>query len=52
MGWMIRVLGFNSQQELGIFLFTTVSRMDLRPKKISYSVGTRGSFSGGKVAEA
>jgi hypothetical protein len=31
MGWMIRVLGFNSQQGLGIFLFTTVSRMALGP---------------------
>jgi hypothetical protein len=25
MGWMIRVLGFDSQRRLGIFLFTTVS---------------------------
>jgi hypothetical protein len=31
MGWMIRVLGFNSQWELGIFLFTTTSRMALGP---------------------
>jgi hypothetical protein len=29
MGWMIRVLGFNSWQGLGIFLFTTTSRMAL-----------------------
>jgi hypothetical protein len=28
---MIGVLGFDSQQGLGIFLFTTVSRMALRP---------------------
>jgi hypothetical protein len=28
---MIRVLGFNSQQGLGIFLFTTASRMALGP---------------------
>jgi hypothetical protein len=27
MGWMIRVLGFDSQQGMGIFLFTTTSRM-------------------------
>jgi hypothetical protein len=31
MGWMIRVLGFDSQQGLGIFLFTTVSRTALGP---------------------
>jgi hypothetical protein len=30
-GWTIRVLGFNSQQGLGIFLFTTASTMTLRP---------------------
>jgi hypothetical protein len=29
MGWMIRVLGFDFQQGLGIFLFTTMSRMAL-----------------------
>jgi hypothetical protein len=29
MGWMSRFLGFNSQQELGILLFTTVSRTAL-----------------------
>jgi hypothetical protein len=28
---MIRVLGFDSQWELGIFLFTTASRMALGP---------------------
>jgi hypothetical protein len=28
---MIIVLGFDSQWGLGIFLFTTTSRMDLRP---------------------
>jgi hypothetical protein len=28
---MIGILGFNSQQELGIFLFTTMSRMALGP---------------------
>jgi hypothetical protein len=33
MGWMIRVLGFNSWQGLGIFLFTTVSRTALVPTK-------------------
>jgi hypothetical protein len=31
MGWMIGVPGFNSWQGLGIFLFTTASRMALRP---------------------
>jgi hypothetical protein len=31
MGWMIGVLGFDSQQRLGIFLFTTVSRTALGP---------------------
>jgi hypothetical protein len=31
MGWMIRVLGFDSQQGLGIFLFTIASRMALEP---------------------
>jgi hypothetical protein len=31
MGQTIRVSGFHSQQELGIFLFTTVSRMVLGP---------------------
>jgi hypothetical protein len=31
MGWDIGVLGFDSRQELGIFLFTTVSRTALGP---------------------
>jgi hypothetical protein len=31
MGWMIGVLGFNSQWVLGIFLFTTMSRTALGP---------------------
>jgi hypothetical protein len=31
MGWTIRVLGFDSQWGLGIFLFTTTSRMALGP---------------------
>jgi hypothetical protein len=31
MGWMIGVLGFDSWQGLGIFLFTTASRMALWP---------------------
>jgi hypothetical protein len=30
-GWMIRVLGFDSQQGLGIFLVTTASRTALGP---------------------
>jgi hypothetical protein len=29
MGWIIRVLGFDSWQEVGIFLFLTMSRMAL-----------------------
>jgi len=31
MGWMIRVLEFNSRRGLGIFLFTSVSRTALGP---------------------
>jgi hypothetical protein len=31
MGWTVRVLGFNSQWGLGIFLFNTVSRIALGP---------------------
>jgi hypothetical protein len=31
MGWMIGVLGFNSQWRLGIFLFTAASRTTLGP---------------------
>jgi hypothetical protein len=31
MGWTIWVLGFNSWQGLGIFLFTTASRMAVGP---------------------
>jgi hypothetical protein len=30
MGWTIGVLGFESRREVGIFLFTTVSRQELR----------------------
>jgi hypothetical protein len=30
-GWTIRVLGFDSRRELGIFLVTTVSRPALGP---------------------
>jgi hypothetical protein len=30
-GWMIGVLGFDSSRWLGIFLFTTASRMALGP---------------------
>jgi hypothetical protein len=30
-GWTIGVLGFDSRRRLGIFLFTTVSRLALRP---------------------
>jgi hypothetical protein len=31
MGWMIKVLGFDSQWGMGVFLFTTTSRMALGP---------------------
>jgi hypothetical protein len=31
MGWTVRVLGFDSWQGLGVFLFNTASRMALRP---------------------
>jgi hypothetical protein len=31
MGWMIRVLGFDSWRGLGIFLFSAASRMALGP---------------------
>jgi hypothetical protein len=31
MGWKIRILGFDSQRGLGIFLFTTASRTALGP---------------------
>jgi hypothetical protein len=31
MGWKIGVIGFDSQQRLGIFLFTTASRIALEP---------------------
>jgi hypothetical protein len=41
-GWTIGVLGFDSRQELGIFLFTTGTH------PASYPVGTGGSFPGVK----
>jgi hypothetical protein len=34
MGWTIGVLGFDSRRELGIFLFTTMSRMALGPTQL------------------
>jgi hypothetical protein len=33
-GWTIGVLGFDSRRGLGIFLFTTVSRMALGPTQL------------------
>jgi hypothetical protein len=36
MGWTFRVLGFNSQQGLGIFLFITVSIMALGPTQFPF----------------
>jgi hypothetical protein len=35
MDWMIKVLGFDSWQGLGIFLFTTASRTALGPTQPS-----------------
>jgi len=32
-GWTIGVLGFDSRRDLGIFLFTTASRMALEPSQ-------------------
>jgi hypothetical protein len=49
MGWTIGVLGFDSRQGLGIFLFTTTSKTTaLGPHLTSYPVGTRGYFPGEK----
>jgi hypothetical protein len=51
-GWTIGVLGFYSWLRLGIFLFTTASRTTLGAHPVSYPMGTRGSFPGGKAAGA
>jgi hypothetical protein len=40
---MIKVLGFDSRQSIGIFLFTTVSRPALGPTQ-SLSNGYKGYF--------
>jgi hypothetical protein len=42
MGWAIVILQFNSQQGLGIFLFTTTSRLTLGPTQppIQWVLGT------------
>jgi hypothetical protein len=50
MGWTIGVLGFNSWWELGIFLFTIMSRTVLGVHPASYAMGTRDCFPRGKVA--
>jgi hypothetical protein len=50
LGYGLNDRGFESREELGIFLFTTVSRQALGPA--SYRMGMRGSFSGGKAAGA
>jgi len=34
MGWTVGVLDFDSWQGLGIFLFTIMSRLDLRPTQL------------------
>jgi len=48
MGWMIRVLGFDSWWGLGIFLFTTVSRMALGPTQPPIQWIPRALFLGAK----
>jgi len=51
MGWTIGVLGFYSQQRLGIFLFTAVSKPAVA-HPASYPMGIRGSFPEGKAVGA
>jgi hypothetical protein len=46
MGWIIRVLQFDSRLGLGIFLFITESRTTLGPTQPPMPVCTRGSFLG------
>jgi hypothetical protein len=46
--WMIG--RFEPRQGLGIFLFTTTSTLALGAHTASYTMGTRGSFLGGKVS--
>jgi hypothetical protein len=43
------LIGFESWQELGIFLFT-MSTLALASTQHPYQMGTRGYFPGGKVA--
>jgi hypothetical protein len=50
-GWMTGVLGFDSQWGLGIFLFTTMSRLALRPTRPSIQ-WVPGLFAWGKVSGA
>jgi hypothetical protein len=49
---MIGVLGFDSQQRLGNFLFTTTSRMALGPTQPTIQWVPVAFFPGGKVARA
>jgi hypothetical protein len=49
---MIGVLGFDSQQGLGIFLFTTTSRIALGPTQPPIQWVPVAFFPGGKVAKA
>jgi hypothetical protein len=52
MGYGVDDWEFESQQGLGIFLFTNVSRQALGSIQLQYTMGNRGSFAGGKAAGA
>jgi hypothetical protein len=52
MDWTIRVLEFNSQQRLRIFLFTTMSRTALKPTQPPIQWVPGALSLGGKVAGA
>jgi hypothetical protein len=50
LGYGLDNWGFESRQGLGIFLFTTAVQTGSGAHPVSYPVGTRGSFPGGKAA--
>jgi hypothetical protein len=50
LGYGLDDWGFESRQGLGIFIFTTASRLDLEPTHPPIQLVTKGSFSGGKAA--